>query len=93
MLSAYPDRLVAIKDVMPLPKGYLAVYRVSGVKKFEIDVFDTQGRYLYALVPPPGVKMDRAQFFSSGFGTIEDAEDYPLYREYRVKNLPEVFGK
>lgn len=93
MLSAYPDRLIAIKDLMPLPKGYLAVYRVSGVKKFEIDVFDPQGRYLYALIPPAGVKMDGAQFFASGFGTVEEAGDSLVYREYRVKNLPEVFGK
>ncbi|MGZ4886467.1 MAG: hypothetical protein ACXVJK_01945, partial [Candidatus Aminicenantales bacterium] len=63
ILSAYPDRLVAVKDVKPLPKGYLAVYRVAGVKKVEIDVFDPKGRYLYALIPPGDVKMDEAQFF------------------------------
>jgi hypothetical protein len=93
MLSAYPDRLIAIKDLMPLPKGYLAVYRVSGVKKFEIDVFDPQGRYLYACIPAPDVDMNKAQFFASGFGTVEEAGDSLVYREYRIKNLPEIFGK
>ncbi|MGZ7065164.1 MAG: hypothetical protein ACXVI6_02285 [Candidatus Aminicenantales bacterium] len=93
ILSAYPDRLVAVKDVKPLPKGYLAVYRVAGVKKVEIDVFDPKGRYLYALIPPGDVKMDEAQFFNFGFGTVEQAEESPIYREYRVKNLPEVFAK
>ena len=92
-LSAFPDRLVAIKDVKTLPKGGLAVYRVSGVKKFEIDVFDTQGRFLYTLIPPPDVKMGEAQFFSNGFATVDEAGDFPIYREYRVKNLPELFGK
>lgn len=93
MLSAYPDRLIAIKEVMPLPKGYLAVFRVSGVKKFEIDVFDSQGLYLYAVLPPPDVKMDEVHFFSFGFGTVEESGDYPVYREYWIKNLPEIFGK
>ena len=93
ILSAYPNRLIAVKDVKPLPKGYLAVYRVSGVKKFEIDVFDPQGRYVYALIPPPEVKMDEAQFFNFGFGTVEETGDSFAYREYRVNNLPEVFGK
>ena len=92
-VSAYPNRLIAVKDVKPLPKGYLAVYRVSGVKKFEIDVFDPQGRYVYALIPPPEVKMDEAQFFNFGFGTVEETGDSFAYREYRVNNLPEVFGK
>jgi hypothetical protein len=93
MLSAYPDRLIAVKDLARLPKGYLAVYRVSGIKKFEVDVFDPQGSYLYALDPPPDVKMDKAQFFNFGFGTVEEAGDSFVYREYRIKNLPEVFGK
>jgi hypothetical protein len=92
-LSAYPDRFIAIKDVQPLPKGYLAAFRVTGAEKFEIDVFDPQGRYLYVLIPPPDVKMDRVQFFAFGFGTVEQAEESPIYREYRVNNLPEVFGK
>jgi len=93
MLDAYPDRFVAIKDVSPLPRGYLAVYRVTGAEVFEIDIFDPKGQYLYALIPPAGVRMDRAQFFATGFGTIEENEDSFVYREYRIKNLPEIFGR
>jgi hypothetical protein len=37
--------------------------------------------------------MDRVQFFAFGFGTVEQAEESPIYREYRVNNLPEIFGK
>jgi hypothetical protein len=92
-LSAYPDRLIAIKGIMPLPKGYLAVFRVMGFEKLEIDVFDFEGRYVYALIPPTGVNVDGVQFFEFGFGTVEEAGDSFVYREYRVKNLPEVFGK
>jgi hypothetical protein len=93
MLDAYPDRFVAVYGLAPLPRGHLAVFRVTGAKKYEIDVFDPEGRCLYALVPPPGVKMDQAAFFATGFATIEEDGDYQVYREYRVKNLPGIFGK
>lgn len=93
MLSAYPDKYVAIKDLLPMPKGYLAALRVTGPERFEIDVFSPKGEYLHALIPPPGVDLNRALFFSSGFGTVETEGDSFVYREYRIKNLPEIFGK
>ncbi|MEW6406915.1 MAG: hypothetical protein AB1649_34490, partial [Chloroflexota bacterium] len=91
ILSAYPDRLVAIKDVVRMPKGHLGVLRVTGAKNFEIDVFDDKGTFRYVLVPPAGVNMDGAQYFAGGFATVETDEDYSVYREYRIKNLPEIF--
>jgi hypothetical protein len=39
-LSVYPNTLVTYKDIKILPNGYLAVYRVSGVQTYEVDVFD-----------------------------------------------------
>ncbi|MGZ5499202.1 MAG: hypothetical protein ACXWHI_10815 [Candidatus Aminicenantales bacterium] len=92
MIGAYPDTYIAIKNISPLPKGHLAVFRVSGVEKFEIDVFSPQGECLYSLTPPKNVKMDEAVFFSTGFATIEQDGDYSVYREYRIKNLTAVFG-
>ena len=93
MLDAYPEQFVAIFDIAILPKGYWGVLRVAGVEKIEIDVFDPDGRYLYALIPPAVVKMDKAQFFETGFATVEEAEDSFVYREYRIKNVPAIFGK
>lgn len=93
MLDAYPDRFVAVLKIAPLPNGYLAVFRVSGPEMFEIDVFSPKGEYLYALIPPPDVKMNSISFFSTGFATVEEAEDYNVYREYRINNLPEIFDK
>ncbi len=92
MIAAYPDRFVAIANIRLLPKGYLAVFRVSGPQKSEIDVFSPKGECLYALIPPKDVNMGEAQFFSTGFAVIEQDGDYSVYREYRIKNLPEVFG-
>jgi hypothetical protein len=93
MIAAYPDRFVAITNIRLLPQGHFAVFRVSGPGMFEIDVFSPEGECLYALIPPDGVKMDEAVFFSSGFALIEPDGDYSVYREYRIKNLPEVFGR
>jgi hypothetical protein len=93
MLSAYPDRFVAFKDLLSMPKGHLAAYRVTGPEQFEIDVFSPKGEYLYALIPPLGPDFNRALFFSTGFGTVESSGDSFVYREYRIKNLPEIFGK
>ena len=30
-----------------MPKGFLGVFRITGPKKTELDVFDPEGRYLY----------------------------------------------
>lgn len=93
LLDAFPDRFVAIKDVVPLPQGYLAIFRVTGPGVLEIDIFDPKGQYLYALIPPAGVRLDLAQFFATGFATIDESEDSSVYREYRIRNLPEIFGR
>ncbi|NQT80050.1 MAG: hypothetical protein HQ555_06635 [Candidatus Aminicenantes bacterium] len=92
VLTVYPDTLVAIKDIKILPKGYLAVYRVSGVKTFEVDVFDQDGRFVYIIKPPQGVSLETVKFYSFGFAARETQEDELLvYTEYRIKNLPDIF--
>ena len=92
MLSAYPDTLAAIKELKILPGGYLAVYRISGPKIFEIDVFDKEGKYLYVLKPPEGISLENAEFYDFGFATTEITEDeFQIYTEYKIKNLPEIF--
>jgi hypothetical protein len=91
--SAFPDKLAAIKDIFSLPKGYLGVFRITGPNKTELDVFDPEGRYLYAVIVPPGLQTDYMKFFSFGYAVIEPDGDYSVYREYRIKNLPDIFGK
>jgi hypothetical protein len=91
--SAFPDRLAAIKDIRVFPKGYVGVFRITGAEKKELDIFDPEGRYLYAVVVPENLRSDELRFFATGFAVIEVDGDYPVYREYRIKNLPEIFGK
>jgi hypothetical protein len=93
ILDAYPDHLVAMLGIEPLPNGYLLVSRISGPKESEIDVFDGEGRYIYALKPPQGQSFLRARFHAKGYGTTETKDEYQIYVDYRIKNLPEVFGK
>ena len=94
VLSAYPDTLVAIKEIKILPKGYLAVYRVSGVQTYEVDVFDSEGRFVYVMKAPQEVSLDDVKFYDFGFATRETQEDeFLVYIEYTIKNLPDIFGK
>ncbi len=91
-LKAYPSKLMALKEIKVLPNGYLAVYRISGLKKYEVDVFDDQGRYLYKIEGPEDVNLDSAFFYDFGLSTVKTVDDFPVYMEYRVKNLPEIFN-
>jgi hypothetical protein len=92
VLDAYPDTIVAIKSMKALPKGFLAVYRVTGANMFEIDVYDPEGRFVYILKVPDEISMDDAIFYDFGFSTLENRDDFRFYAEYKVKNLPEIFS-
>lgn len=92
LLSEYPDNLMAVKEITMLPKGYLAVYRISGIKETEIDVFDPEGRFIYVLKMPENMELRETAFYDFGFSTIDWGGDYPIYYEYRVINLPEIFN-
>ena len=90
--SAYPDTLAAIRDLAVLPKGYLAVFRIVGPKKFEIDVYGSDGKLVYILKLPEGITLERAKFYDFGFAIKETKKDgLEVYAEYRIKNLPDIF--
>jgi hypothetical protein len=91
MVEAYPDNLVVMRDMAVLPRGYLAVYRIIGPKEFDIDVFDPEGRYTYILRLPEEISLERERFYDFGFATIMEQDGLPVYFEFRIKNLPEIF--
>jgi hypothetical protein len=93
VIGAYPDHLVTFLDLDLLPNGYLLVCRISGVLDYEMDVFDKEGKYIHALKAPAGQSFKQAKFHARGYGNIEARGDYQIYVDYRIKNLPEVFGK
>jgi len=45
------------------------------------------------LKSPQGVSLEHAKFYDFGFALREEKEDRDIYVEYRVKNLPEIFGE
>jgi len=93
IIDAYPDTLAAIRDLAVLPKGYLAVYRIVGPKKFEIDVYEPDGKYVYILKLPEEVTLRRAKFYDFGFTTQMTRDEFPVYCEFRIKNVPEIFNQ
>jgi hypothetical protein len=92
IFDLYPDELCAIRNIKCLPKGYVAVYVITGLGTFNIDVYDPEGRFLYVLNPPQGISLEHAEFSDFGLALREEKEDRDVYVEYRVKNLPEIFG-
>lgn len=91
-LSAYPDTLAAVRDLAVLPKGYLAVFRIVGPNKFEIDVYALDGKLVYILKLPEEITLERIKFYSFGFTIKETNEDgLEVYAEYKIKNLPDIF--
>ena len=90
-LKAFPDRLAAILSLNTLAGGQLAVVRITDPKEVEIDIFDAEGRYIYALKVPKGMSLQQVQFFDRGLATQETRDDLPIYVEYRIANLPDIF--
>ena len=89
--AAYPDKLVVIKDIKMLPRGWLAVYRITGAELFEIDVFNPEGKYFYVFAAPEGISLEKAIFHDGGFALVEEKDDLLVYADYKIKNLPEIF--
>jgi hypothetical protein len=51
------------------------------------------GKLLYALLPPEGLSFDSLIFHSSGFSRTARGGDFPVYEDYLITNLPEIFGR
>ena len=99
ILDAYPDTLEALISLKVLPNGWLAAFRISGPKEITFDIFDSEGKYIYALDLPRDNQMKQLLgadkqigFFKSGLFTQETHNDLPVYVEYRVTNLPAIFN-
>ena len=61
------------------------------MRKLEVDVFDPEGVYAYALQPPRDMSFEYASFHDRGFAVHEDEGDFQIYSDYRVTNLPKIF--
>ncbi len=92
-IDVFPDTLVAIKNMKMLQNGYVALYRVSGFNTYEIDIFNPEGHYIYSVSTLEEIDLDKVKFCSFGFARIKTEDDgFMIYEEYKIKNLPEIFG-
>jgi hypothetical protein len=89
-----PARFCAIFNLQPLPRGFLAVYRLTGPQVYDIDVFDPEGQYIYQLKLPGNISYIRVRFYQQWnlISLHSSIDERDIYREYRVKNLSEIFG-
>jgi len=87
----YPKTYAAVKKIEILKNGYVLVFRISGMRKLEVDVFDPEDVYVYVLQPPRGMSLEYASFHDRGFAATEIEGDYRVYADYRVINLPKIF--
>jgi len=93
-VDSFPDTLVAIKNIRSLPNGYLAVYRVVDIDKYEIDIFNPDGFYVYSVSPLEDIALDVVKFYGFGFARIKTKEDgFMVYEEYAIQNLSEIFSQ
>lgn len=88
-----PEYFCVVSDLQLLPKGYLAIIRITGIHTFDIDIFDPEGRFIYLLKLPDNISGRNMQFYENTISIISTVDDRDIYREFKIKNLPEIFGK
>lgn len=94
-----PKTFTSVRLIEALPNGFFAVYRIVGAQKSELDIFDKDGRFLYTIKPSEEIPdLKSCIFFKNRVGTVSkfegtDVEDRDVYQEFRINNLPEIFGK
>ena len=63
----------------------------------ELDIFDKDGQFVYTVKPSNDIPdLKSCIFFKNRVGSVRsegiDTENRDVYREFRIKNLPEIFG-
>ena len=91
-MEQLPDSLNTIWGLAVLPHGNLAVRRITGMESIEIDVFDSEGRFIYTILPSVEIPdLRNLIFFKDSVGYISETDAKNVFIEYRVKNLKGIF--
>jgi hypothetical protein len=81
-----------IRNLYLLPKNYFGIIRSLNYDQDEFDIFDPEGRFVYILKAPKQIpNLWGIYFFDDGLGVIIHDSERDIYREYKVKNLPQIF--
>jgi hypothetical protein len=94
MRERLPGSFCVIKSITLLSKGFIAISRITGLNTpLEIDIFDSEGRYLYLVKMPGEISgLEGLKILKNGVAGLKHLEEKDIYMGYRVKNLPEIFG-
>lgn len=93
IIDNLPTSFSVLLDLQPLPRGYLAVFKIRGLNNFEIDVFNSSGQFVYQFTLPGNMVNELPHFYGNMLSVIRTLDDRDIYEEYKVKGLPDVFDK
>jgi len=89
-----PQKILAIRSLALLPKDYLAVTRITGVGKedVEIDIFNAEGKLAHTILPSDEFPdLSKLKFFKDKVAIIKDIDDRDILIEYQITNLPDIY--
>ena len=84
-----PTAFVAINLIGILPGGHIAVRRITGFRKHVLDIFDSQGQFIYTLKSPPELPgFYRIDISGKMIWVTKELEDRDVFILYEMTNLP-----
>ncbi len=91
IIKKIPNELCAIEDIQPLPNGYILVKHIVGYKKLRLDIFGSDGKYLYIIKLSANLNLKKIKFYNGVLAGIEEREETNVYHEFKIISLPKVF--
>jgi hypothetical protein len=91
LLSVYPSTYATINRIQIIKNGNILVFRITGIRKLEVDVFDADGTFKCTILPSKGISFENASFNNKGFSIRELKGDYFVYNDYVIKNIKNIF--
>ena len=84
-----PKNFCVVSSIKTLENGYFMVEIIKGIDKFEFNLFDNNGKFLYILKFDDNLSALR--FYEDKVAGIESLDKGDSYVEYRIKNFNRIF--
>ena len=89
-----PPHFVYHNNIYIMPSGHFILRRITGYQKYEMDVFDRDGRFIHTIKPGPLYPdFSRTGFLNGKLAVFQEVQDRDVCILYRIKNLPHIFKK
>lgn len=87
-----PPHYVYHNNIYLLPSGHFILRRIIGYQKYEMDIFDGDGQFIYTVKPGPLYPdFSRAGFVKGKLVVFQEVDDRDVVILYAIKNLPHIF--